>query len=345
MFQNTCIIQAPMAGGITSPELVAAVSNFQGIGSYATGYVAYEQIKKDIDSIKQLTQQPFAVNLFIHHQPKYDVELVKKYQLFLNAYRKQLNLPCQYECPEVLIPEDINDEIIELIICENVPILSFTFGLLTKQQISKLKKNNVFIMGTATSLKEAYALANIKVDAIVAQGYDAGGHRGSFLEDAKIPTIQLVNQLSQKLTLPIIAAGGIMNGASILAALKQGATAVQMGTAFLATNESAAHRFYKHCLIEKPQLTQITKTLTGKEARGLHTQLMDDLTSNFKQVPPYPIPHILSSSLRKEALIQHQRQLCSLWCGEGVGLIRSNLSVHHLMSQLHQEIIEIQNNN
>lgn len=344
MLNNNVIIQAPMAGGICCPELVAAVSNHQGIGSYATGYMTYEKIKQDIQFIKKLTNKPFAVNLFIHLQPQYDANLAKNYQFFLNTYRQQLKLPCLDDLPEILIPPDINTQIIELVIQEQVPILSFTFGLLSKHQISKLKKNNIFIIGTATSLKEAYALAKIEVDAIVAQGYEAGGHRGSFLQDSRKQTLELTKQLSSKLTLPIIAAGGMMNGAGIIEALRHGAKAVQMGTAFLATKESAAHIFYKNCLLEKPQLTRISNTLTGKEARGLHTQLMDDLAYHFKSIPSYPIPHVLSSAIRKEALVQHQKQLCSMWCGEGVGLIRGNLSVHDLMSQLHQEIIGNKNN-
>ncbi len=238
------IIQAPMAGGITSPALVAAVSNAGGIGSFATGYLSTADVKQGIQSIKALTKHPFAVNLFIPNNPIQNTVQAQCYQDALNQLGCELNLPEAHELPTALVPEDNFQSMIDVLLEEKISIVSFTFGNLPPDLIKAFKSNGSYLMGTATSLEEARLLADSGIDAIVLQGHEAGGHRGGFLtptEHASMGTMALISQVVKQIKQPLIAAGGIMDGSGIAAACALGASGVQMGTAFLTTAESTAN--------------------------------------------------------------------------------------------------------
>jgi nitronate monooxygenase len=339
------IIQAPMAGGITTPELVAAVSNNFGLGSYASGYVKTQDVLINIQKIKKLTSMPFSVNLFIHNQPTTNFQEIERYNLYLNKYRSRLNIPAQHSPPSELTPQDNNQEIIDIVIAEKVPVISFTFGILEKNLIQKLQKNNIVVIGTATSLEEAKMLEKSGVDAIVAQGYEAGGHRGGFFSSQQSSlksTLTLVPQLSKNISLPIIAAGGIMSGDGIISALALGASGVQMGTAFLTTVESGATPLYKQQLLKAKDIpydnTRITKAYSGKDARGLITEFMNEIENDLESIPPYPIPNTLTSPIRKEASKQNDVHLMSLWSGQAVSEITESLSAEQLMKSLFLQI-------
>ncbi len=317
------IIQAPMAGGITTPELVSSVSNFGGLGSFATGYLNPNQVLKGITSIQNLSDKPFSVNLFI---PPYEInidrEKIKNYQIHLNTYRKLLGLPEKNpnELPE--ISKDYLEEVIDIVLSNEIKILSFTFGILSKKHIEKFKNKNIYLLGTATSVLEAQALEAAGIDTIVAQGSEAGGHRGSFLNDSMMSTDQLVETIARKVDIPIIAAGGIVNASHILAALQAGASAVQIGTAFLPLKESGASTCYKSAVLEAQAVknkkqTTLTRAYSGKRVRGLWTDFIRHALPD-SEIPDYPIPHYLTQEIRKEASLQSNKELMSFFCGERI---------------------------
>lgn len=233
------IIQAPMAGGFTSPELVANVCNAGGLGSLGAAYMQPEAIRAAIKKIRELTTKPFNVNLFIpepHHASEQQIaamhdKLAEVASIFIKQYRPITSPYAQFF-----------DEQMAVLIEEKIPIFSFTFGMLADNWIEKLKKINILLIGTATTLTEAQLLADKEIDVIVAQGSEAGGHRGTFIgkaDDALIGNFALIPQITDKINKPIVAAGGIMDGRGIVAAQVLGASGVQMGTAFLSCPEAA----------------------------------------------------------------------------------------------------------
>lgn len=338
------IIQAPMAGGITTPSLVAAVSNSNGLGSFATGYLTPKQTLLGIKEIKRLTKKTFIVNVFAPNK-KFDSnkyrDQIEIYNRSLKQFHYELGMHEKTEFSQKISVEDNFFEIIDILLAERVPVVSFTFGTLPNEIIAQLKENGTHIMGTATSLEEAKILAASGVDTVIAQGYEAGGHRGGFFtktSDGCIGTIALIPQLVNNIKCPVVAAGGIMTGQGILAAISAGASAVQLGTAFLTTQESGANPGYKSHLLESKDktfdITALTKAYTGKEARGIKNRFMEKMEVVSTQIPPYPIPNILSSSLRKKAIEQQNVEIMSMWCGQGISSITSNLTVSKLLENL-----------
>jgi len=339
------IIQAPMAGGITSPALVAAVSNAKGVGSFATGYLSAEQVEQGIRKIKELTNKPFAVNVFIPNTPEENPAQIKQYHEALNQFKRELNLPEEHEVPSCLVPEDNFQAIIDILLQERVEIVSFTFGNLPLDVIKAFKNNNTYLIGTVTSLEEAKLLADSGIDALVLQGHEAGGHRGGFFTSAKqasIGTLALIPQVARQITLPLIAAGGIMDGSGIVAALALGASGVQMGTAFLTTEESTANATYKAALLgmrnSASDPTASTTAYSGKMARSIHTPFIEHIEGSVSSMPAYPIPNTLSGPVRKEAAKQGTSNYMSMWSGQGVSLVREGLTAEALLQQLHAEI-------
>ena len=345
--KSPAIVQAPMAGGITTPSLVASVSNRHALGSFATGYLNTEQVKLGIRKIKELTKNPFSVNIFIPNEAQKNRSQILSYQHALNKFRRELGMKEEHDEPPNLLQQNNFREIIDVLLDEEVKIISFTFGNLPTDIINTLKKNNAYLIGTATSLEEGKILADSGIDAIVAQGYEAGGHRGGFFTPYRhslIGTIALIPQMVAYIDLPIIAAGGIMNGQSIVSAMSLGASAVQMGTAFLTTKESGADSTYKTELTKQKDsnidVTRLTEVYSGKMARGINTTFIDYMESRVPSIPPYPITNILSGPVRKEAVKKHAINIMSMWAGQGVPLVKSNLTADKLLEQLRNEIQE-----
>ena len=233
---------SPDGWSATTPELVAAVSNAGGLGSLGAGYMTADEIRISIKQIRQLTDKPFAVNLFIpekHHATARQIEDAIE---AVNSASNQTGI----NIPSITPPYTPSfEEQMEVIHDERIPVFSFTFGAPEKKWIEKLKNANVTLIGTATTLQEAKFLEAQQVDMIVAQGSEAGGHRGTFLgnaEDALIGIMSLIPSLIDHVNVPIIAAGGIMDTRGIYASQVLGASGVQMGTAFLACTESGIHQ-------------------------------------------------------------------------------------------------------
>lgn len=316
------LIQAPMANNnITTPELVAAVSNAGGLGMLAAGYITPEKLREAIVRTKGLTDQPFGVNLFVPLEFEVDGETVRTMNQHLDAYRKQLEIP---ESPNVTKYAQSFDEQLEVVADLGVKVCSFTFGLPPKWAIEKLKARGTYLVGTATTVKEAIQVEQDGLDAVVAQGSEAGGHRGTFPNDARaaaIGTMALIPQVVDHVRIPVIAAGGIMDGRGLAAALLLGAVGVQMGTAFLACEESGAPELYKHAVLTaSEEQTVLTKVYSGKEARGIDTDFVTEMSAYHGAIPPYPVQNALTTDIRKAAAAQGNPQLMSIWAGQGLRL-------------------------
>ncbi len=320
------VIQAPMAGGVTTPELVAAVSNAGGLGSFATGYLKADDVIASIKAIQSLTTHAFAANLFVPPQHMtIDRKLIQAYQARLNIFRAELGLDLEDETVLPTLPTDHFPQIVEALLETSIQVISFTFGILDKKIRDAFKARGVFLIGTATTLEEALQLEASGIDAVVAQGYEAGGHRGGFsspLQQAQIGTFALIPQIADKVKIPVIAAGGIMDARGVIAAISLGASAVQMGTAFLGVKESGANAVYKAQLAKAKHathdVTAVTSAYSGSPARGIETRFMREMAG--EPTPDYPIPHYLTQAIRREAAKQNCPDLMSMWCGQGIGI-------------------------
>lgn len=338
------IIQAPMAGNIVSPELVAEVAKCGGLGSLSLGYLSLLHAQNLIQKTVMQTSQSFAVNVFIPpHEPPSFPKQIGKMLTHINLYRQKVGLSALTSIPTETEPSI--DEVIGMIIDMDISVLSFTFGILSESLMNQLHQKGIFVMGTATTVQEGCALAAIGCDAVIAQGYEAGGHRGGgFLTGQTgglIGTLALVPQMVDAVTIPVIAAGGIMDGRGIAAALALGASAVQMGTAFLSCIESSASFMHKQMILDnEPESTCITSAFTGKPARGFNNDFVMSTEQGFHSegIPAYPLQHQLTQELRRTANQLNQADCAGLWSGQGTRLSRT-VSVQQLITQLEQEII------
>jgi nitronate monooxygenase len=262
------ILLAPMAGSGGTPELAAAVSNAGGLGAWGGAYAKPDELAATIRRMRQLTSRPFNINLFAGGYSDRAVDPQPMLDILSEAHSK-LGLP-----PPVLPPVPANpfDAQLEAVLEERPPMFSFTFGMPSAAQIAALKKRDIVVIGTATTAQEARRLAHAGVDAVVAQGAEAGAHRGTFaapFEESIVPLATLVREIRESVRLPVIASGGIMDGRDIAAAMKLGAAAVQLGTAFLPCPESGAPPVYKRALLEaKKDTTVITAPFPGGRRAG-----------------------------------------------------------------------------
>ncbi|MBB6693712.1 nitronate monooxygenase [Cohnella xylanilytica] len=315
------IFLAPMAGGPTTPELVAAVSNAGGLGSLGAGYLSPEQLRGAIRAIRERTDRPFGVNLFVPEQAAESEETIGSMNRHLDRYRGELGIPAN---PPVRQASEPFEEQTQVLVEERVPVFSFTFGLPPRELIRSMKRKGIFVVGTATTVDEAIRAEEAGVDAIVAQGGEAGGHRGTFLKEVSesmIGTMALVPQAVDQVSIPVIAAGGIMDGRGLAASLALGAAAAQMGTAFLACPESGAHDAHKRKLLSsKEDSTEVTRAYSGKAARGIRTKFMSDMERYPGTIPAYPIQNAMTRDIRQAAAEANNPEYMSLWAGQGLRL-------------------------
>ncbi|MES1925315.1 nitronate monooxygenase [Salinisphaera sp. T31B1] len=319
---QTPVIQAPMAGGTTTPELVAAVSESGGLGSIGAGYLSPEAITSTIEQTRERTGRGFAVNLFVPGEPAEDAAAVERSNSRLDVFRADLGIerpapPARYA--------PVFDDQFEAVVAAHVPVFSFTFGALQPVEVARLKEGGTVVIGTATTVDEAIALAAIDVDMIVAQGAEAGGHRGTFMhpaEQALIGTMALVPQIVDSVSVPVIASGGIMDGRGVAAALMLGAGAVQMGSAFVVCDESGAQPAHREALLAGPAAreTVVTRAFSGKAARGIRNRFIDELAPVADQLPDYPIQNAWTKDVRAAAGAQGRAEYMSLWAGQAAAL-------------------------
>lgn len=317
------LVQAPMAGGATTPELVAAVSNAGGLGCLAAGMLSPAAITSTVTAIRSATTQPFVINLFVQATPVPDpvvlAEAVERLQPF---YLEQGVEPptSGHWC------ENFSEQL-ECVLALQPRLLSFTFGLLDAETVARCQAAGCLVIGTATTVAEARAWQAVGADAICAQGAEAGGHRGSFLpgaQSALIGTLALVPQVVDAVDLPVIAAGGVMDGRGVAACLLLGAAAVQLGTAFLSCPEAGIDTVYRQCLARaQDDSTRVTRVFSGRAARGLDNAFIQRMAAYESLVPDYPLQNALTGPIRKAAARTGQSGYLSLWAGQGVGMSRA----------------------
>lgn len=308
------IVQAPMAG-VTTPMFVAECAQAGMLGSVGAGYFTAEETKAFVQEVKKLTDRPFAVNLFVPE------EVVPAKEQLEDAYTALLPITEQLGMGswKPSFSKSEFHEQIKVILEEGVKVCSFTFGLPDAETISALKENGVYVIGTATTVEEALLTERAGMDAVVMQGSEAGGHRGSFAGELQfVPLVTLLRE-AEKVSIPIIAAGGIATKEQMEQAFSLGAAAVQIGTALLAAKESGANPTYKAAVLEAEKgSTVLTKAFSGKYARGIRNQFIDQMQE--AAIAPYPYQNDLTKQLRSEAVKQGRREFLSLWAGESVHL-------------------------
>ncbi|WP_321841096.1 NAD(P)H-dependent flavin oxidoreductase [Paraburkholderia bannensis] len=317
------LVQGPMAGGPTTPALVSAVSNAGGLGFLAGAALAPEKIASEVAAIRALTTKPFGVNLFVLDPAHPDDATVRRALGAIDPVRAQFDLPPG--APLAAYAPDFRAQL-DTLVDLRVPVVSFTFGLLAREDVARLHAAGSYVIGTATHVAEALAWRDAGADAIVAQGAEAGGHRGTFIGEvahALIGTMALVPQVADATGLPVLAAGGIMDGRGIAAALALGAQGVQMGTAFLGCAQSAIPADWKARLRSSADTsTSVTRAITGRHARGIRNPLMAQLEAHADTVAPYPVQNALTQELRQRAARANDGDWLSLWSGQGAPLSR-----------------------
>ena len=318
------LIQAPMAGGATTPELVAAVSNAGALGSFGAAMSTPTAIRDAITRIRALTDKPFNVNLFVLENPHPgEAELAEATQR-LAPFKQALGLD-----PAALPPRYCEDNRAQwdVLLEAKPPVVSFAFNLLDAEIIARFKHAGSIVISTATTAAEAKACEAAGVDFVCAQGFEAGGHRGTFLgdfENSAVGVMALVPRMADAVTIPVIAAGGIMDGRGIAAAFALGADAVQLGTAFLTCAESGIHPEYKQRLLSASDAsTRLTRTFSGRYARGIVNEFMERMRPHERDVPAYPVQNALTADLRQAAIKQNRMEYYSMWAGQGAGMSRA----------------------
>ncbi|RFS19090.1 nitronate monooxygenase [Chitinophaga silvatica] len=312
------VIQAPMLG-ITTPAMVAAVSNSGGLGSLPVGGLSPEKAGALIREVKALTSAPFAVNMFVYDlAPSYDQNAFNEMQDFLQFLYGANRLavpPVNFDT----VPFYSWREQLPVIIAAGVKLVSFTFGMPDKEGYKLFKENQIISIGTATSVEEAVALKEAGTDIIVAQGIEAGGHRGSFLGTTlpQVGTMSLVPQIVDRIRVPVIAAGGIMDGRTLLAAFNLGAEGVQVGSLFLRSNESLATPAHKEEIAKLADTdTVLTKSFTGRWARGIRNKLLAEIEASGLPIVGYPYQNELTQPIRKLARELDKPEFLIMWAGQ-----------------------------
>lgn len=321
------IIQAPMAG-VDNNNLALSMAAQGGIGSRGVGYMNIAAMSETIDTLHAATSA-FNINLFIPEQEKFDctnkenIEKINKLQEYLKPYYQLLNVvfqPFTGFDPHSHFQEQLN-----LVMAKKVPILSITFGKLNSHIIEQCHVKGIKVFATATTLQEGIELADLGCDAIIAQGLQAGGHRGSFhptsLAD-QMETLELVQTLVKNIDLPVVAAGGIRTSQDMMACFAAGACAVQLGTALLACRDfKVINAAYQQMLLQtEPQHIAITHVLSGRNAQGVQNELFNIMQNYYDQYPeyrlPFPYPHLITAPLRAAADKQINSQFITAWCSK-----------------------------
>ncbi|MBY0148209.1 nitronate monooxygenase family protein [Neobacillus niacini] len=343
------IIQAPMAGGITTSKLVAEVSNAGGLGMIGAGYMTPAQIRDQIKEIKQLTKKPFGINLFVPNDFSYTENEVNKANQLLQPIRNHLQIHHDHTIDLPTSDQIIKtfNEQIKVVIEERIPVCSFTFGIPSEEVIADLRRNDVILIGTATTVEEAIEVEKSGMDMVVVQGSEAGGHRGNFISESHnslIGLMSLIPQIVDHVSIPVIAAGGIMDGRGLTASLCLGAMGVQMGTAFLTCIESGAQQKYKEAILHASEdQTVLTRTFSGKWARGIKNKFIVEMEKYEDVLPEFPVQNTLTQPIRKASSSQQNADYLSLWSGQSPRLAKTQ-SVRVLFNTILTEAKNIQNN-
>jgi nitronate monooxygenase len=336
------IIQAPMAGGPSSQELVAACSAAGALGSFGFAYTQPEEMKKQSAWVRAKTDRPFGINLFTSAQPnQIDAGAQRGALDAVAGYYKELGLPAPGPVNAPYAP----DLEAQLAAVEEIAPRVFTVHLsdLPEKNLRKLKAKNILVGGSATCIAEAQRLESLGFDFVIAQGGEAGGHRGSYLRDpyqSLTGTLALVRLVVRAVKLPVIAAGGIMDGAGIAASLALGAQMAQLGTAFVACPESGASQAHKDALLAaREDDTRVTEKFSGKPARGLSNRFMAEMAAKDAPQLAFPAQNAVTGKLRQASAKAAKPDFVALWAGQAAALSRA-MPAAELIEKLNAETIE-----
>jgi nitronate monooxygenase len=314
------IIQAPM-GGASSPEMALAVSRAGGLGSVAAVAFAPEDIVTAAQMVRAGTDAPFALNLLVSERQQPSAETLDRALATLKPLYDEMGVP---------VPERPNrfghdfEAQFEAVVKAAPPIASFAFDNIGRARIAALQAAGTYVVGTANTVAEARAWADAGADGICAQGMEAGGHRGNFIKDTEaslVGTMALVATVRQAVDLPVIAAGGIMDGRGVAAVLALGCAAAQMGSAFLLADQAITGPVWQRAIREaQDDPTALTRAFSGRHARGLENRFIRQMRPHEAEVPPYPVQNRLTQPLRAAAEKAGDPQMMSLWAGQAVKL-------------------------
>jgi len=334
------IMQGPFGGGLSSPELVSKVSNAGGLGGYGAYTLSPQEIFEVDKQIRAATNRPYNLNLWVSDTDAPDGAISDaQYEQAKRTFRPY------FEAAGIPFPEKPApfrsrfENQLQIVMDIRPKVFSFMFGTLPAHVLEQCRRLGIKTAGAATTLDEAIALENTGVDMIIASGFEAGGHRPSFLapaEESTTGTFVLLQLMREKVKTPVIAAGGIANGRGVAAALTLGADAVQIGTAFLACDESNALPAHKQMLFSQAsRYTMLTRAFTGRLGRGLTNRIGKDLAGKDAHILPFPLQTTFMSSLRKAALDQEKWDMVFFWGGQIAPLLK-----HRKAQQLMQSLIE-----
>jgi nitronate monooxygenase len=334
------VIQAPMAGGPSSQELVAACSAAGALGSFGFAYTQPDDMRKQAAFVRSKTDRPFGINLFVSPQPEPVEPGAQRSALEAVAgYYKELGLPA----PEPVRAPYAPDLEAQLLAVEEIRPRVFTthLGVLPKERIKAIQSRGILVGGSATCIAEAKQLEQLGYDFVIAQGGEAGGHRGTYLRDpyeALTGTFALVRLIVRAIRLPVVAAGGIMDGAGIAAVLALGAQAAQLGTAFIPCPESGAPQVHKDQLLKATEdETRITEKFSGKPARGLANRFMKEMERAPQLV--FPAQNKVTGTLRQASAKAGKPDFVSMWAGQAAPLSRA-LPAAELVARLEAETVQ-----
>jgi nitronate monooxygenase len=335
------IIQGPFGCGLSSVSLAATVSRAGGLGSYGANTLAPAQIKDIAAEIRARTDKPFALHLWVDQDqgaaPTLGKERFERMRSWFVPYYRELGI-----APPAF-PKQIGQDFeaqVEALLTARPHVFSFAFGIPSPEILKECRSRGIVTIGTATALDEARALEQAEVDAIVAVGFEAGGHAGAFLHasgKSLIGSLALVPQVVDAVKLPVVAAGGIADARGIVAALALGAQAVQIGTAFLACDQSGAPAEHRDKLFsDAAKDTALSRVFSGRLARGIRNRLMDEMSARVSDPLPYPLQNWFTDTFRKAAIERGRSDLMSLEAGQIAPLIRHR-DAAALMAQLVRE--------
>jgi nitronate monooxygenase len=321
------IIQAPMAG-ISPPGMAAAVSNAGALGSIGVGATDAKGARAMIAAFRERSNGPLNVNVFCHRPAKADPERERGWIRRLTPEFERLGATPPATLSEIYRSFVEDEDMLAAFVAERPKVVSFHFGIPAPERVRTLKQAGIVLLASATNLGEARQAATAGVDAIVAQGYEAGGHRGVFDPDAsddRIGTMALTRILAREIDLPVIAAGGIMDGAGIAAALNLGAAAAQLGTAFVGCDESLADTGYRAALFsDAAHHTATTRAISGRPARSLANRFTAlGATVAPGDIPDYPIAYDLGKALHAAGKAKSEFGFGAQWAGQGAPLARA----------------------
>lgn len=336
------IIQGPFGGGFSTSLLTATVSNSGGLGSFGAHNLSPTEIKEKVTEIRSLTKRPFAVNLWVSdHDDEVRSLNREDYIKVGKSYQSYFDKTGVKPLPFTKNFGESFDEQVEALIEAAPPAFSFVFGIPSQNILEKCRKKGIITIGAATTLAEALAIEKSGIDLVVATGFEAGGHRPSFLKSAEaslMGTLSLVPLIADNVKIPVIAAGGISNGKGIVANRVLGAQGFQLGTAFLACEESGASYVHREKIFStEASDTVLSRAYTGRLARFIRNQFLHEVMNENKRILPFPAQSWLLKNMKDAALSQGNENLTSLYAGQGAPQLRYR-NASQLMTSLISEV-------